>query len=295
MVSLVNKLNINHNIYEYTGKVPENTFYQYCTGELSEGGEEGIIDRLLSDLEVKEGWFCDFGAHNGISNSNTYSLVQRGWKGVAIEGDTGKYNQLCTNYMGYPNVICKNSYVQASGELSLDNILGKTSIPRYFDVLSIDIDHDDYHVWKELKNYRPKIVVIEYNPYRDPVCEQLPGDKEFKPSQNKDILVHVNPERMGNGTSFRAMIKLGLSKGYIPVACTGNLIFVRRDLVDRVSFPHVVTNNTKAYLYLYPRFFRSAGKWVTNNLLRYNCIVRDQYLKTGVYDIDLASINFADV
>jgi hypothetical protein len=33
-----------------------------------------------------------------------------------------------------------------------------------FDFLSIDIDGNDYHAWHAIKNYQPKILMIEFNP-----------------------------------------------------------------------------------------------------------------------------------
>ena len=46
---------------------------------------------------------------------------------------------------------------------SLDDLLKQTDIPNDFDILSIDIDTYDYQVWKSLKVYKSKIVIIEIN------------------------------------------------------------------------------------------------------------------------------------
>ena len=39
------------------------------------------------------------------------------------------------------------------------------------------------------------------------------------------------------GSSFTSTVQLGRGKGYVPVCHTGNLIFVRADLIDRMEMP----------------------------------------------------------
>ena len=65
-----------------------NRFYaQYAKDIHSQNGEDGIIEELLKRLEIKDGWVCEFGAWDGVYLSNTFALVEKGFKGVYIEGD----------------------------------------------------------------------------------------------------------------------------------------------------------------------------------------------------------------
>lgn len=41
-------------------------------------------------------------------------------------------------------------------------------MPKDFDILSIDIDSCNYQVWASIKEYSPKIVIIEVNSYLPP-------------------------------------------------------------------------------------------------------------------------------
>jgi hypothetical protein len=142
-----------------------NFFYNdYNKNIYSQNGEDGIIEELLKRLDINNGWVCEFGAWNGIHLSNTFNLVTKGFNAVFIEGDVYKYNDLLTTVNKYKNIIPLNAYVDYNDtENSLDNLLSKTNIPIDFDILSIDIDSYDYHVWKSLKKYNPKIVIIEIN------------------------------------------------------------------------------------------------------------------------------------
>lgn len=91
-----------------------------------------------------------------------------------------------------------NSFVQISGIDTHDEILENTPIPKNFDFLSIDIDGNDYHVWKSLVNYRPKVIVIEYN------CA-IPDNIEFIQAQDFKIR-HCH--------SILSLVKLAKLKGY---------------------------------------------------------------------------------
>jgi hypothetical protein len=95
--------------------------------------------------------------------------------------------------------------------------LKNTPITHEFDLLSIDIDGMDYHIWEGLKNYRPKIVIIEVN-------SSIPPDQEQIHSDSNPI-----------GSSFKSMVRLGQQKGYTLICHTGNVIFIRNDLLVRLS------------------------------------------------------------
>ena len=110
-----------------------------------------------------------------------------------------------------------NQLVGFEKEDCLDRILEKTDIPNNFDLLSIDIDGNDYHVWKAITDYRPKVVIIEFNP-------TIPKCIEFV--QSRDMTVR-------QGTSLLSNVKLANSKGYELIAVeAANGIFV-----DKQYFP----------------------------------------------------------
>ena len=181
----------------------------------SQNGEDGILNEILKRLNIEDGYVCEFGAWDGVHLSNTYALVERGFKAIYIEGDPEKYKQL-VNTRG--NIIPINKMVDDLNQL--DDILDTTDIPEDFDVLSIDIDSYDYQVWRDTKRYKPKIVIIEINSGISP-----------------DIDNHIHDPPKYQGTSFKPMLELGLLKGYKFVTHTGNMIFVREDLYEKLRLP----------------------------------------------------------
>lgn len=199
-----------------------NCFYnQYARDVFSQNGEDGIVEELFRRLDISSGYVCEFGAWDGVYLSNTFNLIQKGFKGVFIEGDKDKFQDLLKTCKNYPNIIPINAYVDYEGENTLDNLLQKTDIPSDFELLSIDIDSFDYHVWRSLKLYRPKIVIIEIN---------------SGISTNNEEHIHT-PDKY-QGTAFRPTFNLGIEKGYKFVCHTGNMIFVRNDLFDKLNIQY---------------------------------------------------------
>ena len=162
---------------------------------------------------------CEFGAWDGIHLSNTFNLVEKGFNAVFIEGDVNKYNDLLNTVKKYKNIIPLNAFVDYNdSENSLDNLLSKTNIPIDFDILSIDIDSYDYQVWKSLKKYNPKIVIIEINS-----------------SIHTDDNLYINDSSKYNGTGFKPTFDLGIEKGYTFILHTGNMFFIKNDLFDKLN------------------------------------------------------------
>jgi len=200
-----------------------NFFKSYNRNVYSQNGEDGILEEILNRLNITSGWVCEFGAWDGIHLSNTFNLVQRGFNAVFIEGDPEKYTDLLATVNTNPNICPINAYVDhvEESENSLDNLLKTTDIPVDFDVLSVDIDSYDYQVWKSLKTYNPKVVVIEIN--------------SAVGTQHDD---YINDSVVYNGTGFKPMFDLAIEKGYTFALHTGNMIFVRNDLFNLLNIQY---------------------------------------------------------
>lgn len=181
----------------------------------SQDGEDGIIEAILDMLPGRNHWCVEIGAWDGISGSNTRNLiVSRNYSAVLVEANTKRAHALCSNYSNNPRVIALTAMVGFTHQDGLDALLSATSAPRDFDFLSIDIDGNDYHVWKAMQQYEPKALVIEFNP-------TVPSAVNFIQSADPAV---------SQGSSLRAMVELGREKGYELVCVTGvNAFFVRQE------------------------------------------------------------------
>ena len=194
----------------------------------SQFGEDGIIEEIFKRLGITKGWTVEFGAMDGGRLSNTYHLIEQNdrFRGVFIEGDSvwfDELNHICSRYPKRMIPVCK--YVQPTGVDSLQYILSDIVIPKEFELLSIDVDGMDYQIWAGFKDYSPKVVIIEIN-------------SSFLPD-----VYYINGFGGTSGTSFRSMLELGKSKGYTLVCHTGNMFFVRNNLVEKLDMDRELLDN----------------------------------------------------
>ena len=192
--------------------------HDYRYNITSPHGENGMIAKVFDVLGVNKGYALEIGANNGINRSNVNPLIKEGWTVLYVEGYEDNYNNLLSNMNQYDNVICEHKFVSLEKGNNLDEVLKKNNFPIDFDLFSLDIDGNDYHIWKSMK-YKPKLVVIEYN--RD-LCESvvMNYDKDFE-YEHKKLW----------GSSALAITKLAKYKGYDLIGIRKDTLFyIRKDL-----------------------------------------------------------------
>jgi hypothetical protein len=187
------------------GKQPQEIKY-------SQNGEEYRLEYIFNHIGTTNKLLVDVGAWNGEHLSNTKLFREKGWLSVLIDGNhhAGIYNSFVTK----ENIL---------------ETLDKFSVPQEFDLLSIDIDGNDYWILREiLSKYRPRVIVSEFN-------------SEFPPSESKTIVYDPNftfgwhsgkPDDY-YGYTFGAGQKLAREFGYTIVYQQSdlNLFYLRNDLV----------------------------------------------------------------
>jgi hypothetical protein len=193
------------------------TFQKYRRNIYSQNGEDGVIAEIVRRIGLTPSWTCDVGAWDGRYGSNCYALVKRGWRCLMIEANPRKFEylqQLAHRMDG--RIKPFQAHVEHDGGPdSLDGILARAQLPGPLELISIDIDSYDYHVWQSF-SHRPAIVVIEIG------SNMLPGERH----------IYNGGTRL---TSFTSMLELGRSKQYTLACHTGNMIFVRNEEVSKLG------------------------------------------------------------
>ena len=210
----------------------------------SQNDEDGIIAEIFRRIGSPGRTFVEFGVEDGLENNTLYLLLQ-GWRGLWIDGNEGFVKKIRSRF---DEVIQSDRLSVTHSFITRDNI--NSTIGHFakgeIDLLSIDIDGNDYHIWEAVEVVRPRVVVIEYNSKFPPPISIAPAYVPDRVWQGDDYM----------GASLEAIVRLGKRKGYSLVGCnvTGaNAFFVRDDLVEnKFARPFTAENH-----YHPPRYFLS--------------------------------------
>ncbi|HDY89390.1 MAG TPA: hypothetical protein ENH82_14905 [bacterium] len=194
---------------------------QFGYNYTSQYGEDGIIKYVLDKIKRCPKVAVEFGAWDGMKYSNVYSLIRhQGWKGILIEADKKRFEQLCRN-TEMLDVMVFNKFIEADGQNSIDELFRSEKLDPNVGVLSIDIDSHDYWIFKYMEYIKPVVVVIEHN-------DSIPGYIYYHDPEDKVIL----------RSSAKAIEKLGQEKGYKLICCTiANCILVKNEFWREDFFP----------------------------------------------------------
>jgi len=188
----------------------------------SQNDEDGILQEIFRRIGTAKRTFVEFGVQNGLQ-TNTRLLLYQGWRGLWIEADRAAYASMRDAFkteVEARQLQVLNTFVTAQ------NIAGLIDSARLdeLDLLSIDIDGNDYWIWDAIP-LKPCVVAIEYN-------------ARFRPPTK--WIMQYNPEHRWNhsdyhGASLDSLNALARKKGYSLVGCClagVNAFFVRDDLMQ---------------------------------------------------------------
>ena len=199
----------------------------------SQFGDDGIIQYLVSKLDIPNKTFIEFGVENYTESNTRYLLVNNNWSGLVIDGEKKNIEFIKrdpVSFMHDLHAICAFVTRENINDLILDFL--KKGYSSEIGILSIDIDGNDYWIWDEISVINPVITIMEYNavfgkdhawtiPYK-PNFSRLTGHKSFQYW----------------GASIKAFCRLGEKKGYSFVGCNSagnNAYFVRNDKLGNVK------------------------------------------------------------
>jgi len=216
----------------------------------SQFDEDGIIEEILRRIGITTRRFVEFGAGDGLENNTLYLLCQ-GWQGLWLDRNEDHAKAIREKFR--PTLKSKRLvYVNKSlTRENLNDIVERHGFTAEIDVLSIDVDGNDYHIWEAVEVVSPRVVVIEYNAkYRPPVEWVM----DYNPK-------HVFDKTDYCGASLKSLELLGTRKGYKLVGCglTGaNAFFVRDDIVaDKFLAPFTAEEHYEPARYILAWQYRS--------------------------------------
>jgi hypothetical protein len=215
------RIEARQNGKEEGGGINDHEFKVY-----SQWGEDGIIQFLLRHLEIKNSVFVEFGVENYLESNTRFLLVNNNWSGLVIDGDLKNVSFIKSDPIYWRhNLKADCAFVTKD---NINELLKRNGVSGDVGLLSVDIDGNDYWVWKEIDAISPRIVVIEYNSrFGAERAVTVPYDQDFIRSQAHYSTIYF-------GASLKALVNLGKKKGYSFVGCNRhgvNAFFVRSDLM----------------------------------------------------------------
>lgn len=222
----------------------------------SQNGEDGILLYIFSKIGVYNHTFIEFGA--GGYSSNTENLIRNfGWGGLLLDGSESEIKRMNEHYKSLPNVsdgqvIAKQAWLTRE---NINDIFKKNNIQGKIDLLSIDIDGNDYWIWEAINIVEPNVVVIEYNASL--------GSVEPLVIEYNNSFYRFNFHELGwyHGASLAAMTKLAKRKGYELICCDSsgaNAFFIKESLLLNSCFDYLPPQ--KAFYYDSRRGGKATGK-----------------------------------
>ncbi len=204
--------------------------------EFAQWGEDGVLEKIFEIIPPTTKYAVEFGAYDGVINSNTRNLIlNHGWGGYQIEGHPGRAKKLEQLYADNPKVTTRHAWIWPG---NIELLFEEAGVPKDLDLLVIDIDSNDYYVWRAITEYRPKVVLIEAN-------------HAFPPPQL--AVVDYHPMNYWDGTNYvgaslQSVYELGKKKGYelVHVMRTGpNAVFVDKKYFARFG----IDDNSPSAMY----------------------------------------------
>jgi hypothetical protein len=180
----------------------------------SQWGDDGIIQYLIKKLKLENKTFVEFGVENYLESNTRFLLMNNNWTGLVIDGDKENIKYIKNDKISWLyDLYALESFITKE---NINQILSNLEFGQEIGILSIDIDGNDYYIWKEINVVDADIVIVEYNsifgynlPYTIPYSENF-------------VRKRKSPDMIYYGSSLLSLCDLATEKGYYFVGCNSN-------------------------------------------------------------------------
>lgn len=191
----------------------------------SQWGDDGIIQYLVSTLNIPNKTFVEFGVENYTESNTRFLLINNNWTGLVIDGsdDNISYIKKDPIYWQY-ELHAKKAFITAE---NIESLIDEAGFDQQIGILSIDIDGNDYMVWKAITKYQPAIVIVEYNAafgHQNPWI--IPYDPKFARNTS-------DSRKLYWGTSLLSLCDLAAERHYDFIGCNlngNNAYFIKKEI-----------------------------------------------------------------
>ena len=172
----------------------------------SQFGDDGIIQYLIQNIDIKNKFFLEFGVENYEEANTRFLLESNNWAGMVIDSSEKNISYIKNQYYYWKFNL--NAFCHFITKENINEILKKNINKPEIGILSIDVDGNDYWIWKEINYLKPQIVIIEYNArFGDERSVTIPYEQNFNRSDKKYNNIYY-------GASLQALTNLANKKNY---------------------------------------------------------------------------------
>lgn len=193
----------------------------------SQFGDDGIIQWLINNLDIPNKTFIEFGVENYRESNTRFLMMNNNWSGFVMDGSESNVGQIINSeYFWKYSLLVKAVFIDTD---NINSLLLSSGLDKEIGILHIDLDGNDYWVWKAINAVSPIIVILEYNSiFGIDRAITTPYDKAF-------FRTKAHYSNLYFGASLRALYELSAEKGYSFIGCNSagnNAYFVRRDKLN---------------------------------------------------------------
>ncbi|QHW00501.1 hypothetical protein [Spirosoma endbachense] len=193
----------------------------------SQFGDDGIIQFLLNKLTFSNDKFIEFGVENYEEANTRFLLMHNNWQGLVIDG-----SQTNITYIKNDPIYWRHDLTAVYSFITVENInqiLADNGFAGKVGILSIDIDGNDYWVWKAITVVDADVVIVEYNSiFGSERAITIPYKSDFS-------CMSAHYSGLYFGASLSALCELGNEKGYSLIGCNqagNNAYFLKNSLLE---------------------------------------------------------------
>lgn len=188
----------------------------------SQFGDDGIIEYLVSHLDIEHQSFIEFGVESYMESNTRFLMQNRNWRGLILDGCSDNIDWIKQqDFYWRHDLTAVCAFIDAE---KINQLIIENGFAGSIGLLSIDIDGNDYWVWRAIKVVDPVIVVCEFNSI---FGGQSAVTVPYIPDFQRTKFHHSN---LYWGASLGALCSLAEEKGYSFVGCNAggnNAYFVR--------------------------------------------------------------------
>ncbi|MFD2834228.1 hypothetical protein [Gramella sp. AN32] len=196
----------------------------------SQWGDDGIIQYLINYLDIKNKTFIEFGVEDYQEANTRFLLINNNWSGLVMDGNENNIVKIKSDeiYWKY-DLEAKAAFITAE---NINQLIKEEGIDGEIGLLHIDIDGNDYWIWKALEVVNPIIVIVEYNSvFGSERAITIPYKADFNWTETHYSNLYF-------GASIPAFYDLAKEKGYDFIGCNSagnNAYFVKKDSLKNLK------------------------------------------------------------